>query len=145
MLTLPADLILCATARLSRGLQLNHQQQLSRNNTQWQTPQILTLQQWLTQFTQQSLLAGELDVADLPINCLGAVAEKMLWQQAVTSAIQKHELAALFDVAGLADVAMQANKLLVDWQISDKIFNTYYQSIETRQFYVGVNLLELYA
>ena len=134
MLTLPADLILCATARLSRGLQLHYQQQLSRDKTQWQTPQILTLQQWLTQFTQHSLLAGELDVADLPTICLGAVAEKMLWQEAIASAIQKHELAALFDVMGLADVAMQANKLLVEWQITDDTLNTYYQSIETRQF-----------
>ncbi len=156
MTSLPADLILCATARLSRGLQLDYQRQLSRQKTykqtqkktqkntqtpwrtpwltQWRTPQILTMQQWLTLFTQQSLLTGELEVKNLPIVCLSTVAEKMLWQEAIQSSIQKHELAALFDVTGLADVAMQANKLLVDWQISDAVLNAYYQSIETRQF-----------
>ena len=134
MLDSTSDLILCATARLSRGLQVHHQQLLSRDHLQWQTPQMMTLQQWLTQFMQQSLLAGELDVAHLPVICLGPVAEKMLWQEAIKGAIQKHELAALFDVMGLADVAMQANKLLIEWQISDEKLDSYFQSIETRQF-----------
>ena len=134
MKILPNELILCATARLSHGLQLDYQHQQSHKQLQWQTPQILTLQQWLTQLTQQSLLNGEIKPDNLPFICLGAVAEKILWQEAIKSAIQKHELAALFDVMGLADVAMQANKLLVEWQISDEVFNTYYQSVETRQF-----------
>ena len=134
MLNLMPHLILCTTARLSRGLQLRQQQQLSLKQTLWQTPPIMTLQQWLTQLLQQAMLAGDVDVIDLPAIYLNAVAEKMLWQQAIQSSIEKHRLAELFDVASLADAAIQANQLLVEWQISDAQLNDYFQSVETRQF-----------
>ena len=134
MLNLTPHLILCTTARLSRGLQLHQQQQLSIKQTQWQTPVIMTLQQWLTQLMQQAMLAGDVDVAHFPVINLNAVAEKMLWQQAIQSSIEKHRLAELFDVASLADAAMQANQLLLEWQISDAQLDDYFQSVETRQF-----------
>ena len=134
MLNFMPHLILCTTARLSRGLQLRQQQQLSLKQTLWQTPPIMTLQQWLTQLLQQAMLAGDVDVIDLPAIYLNAVAEKMLWQQAIQSSIEKHRLAELFDVASLADAAIQANQLLVEWQISDAQLNDYFQSVETRQF-----------
>lgn len=134
MLNLMPHLILCTTARLSRGLQLHQQQQLSLKQTVWQTPPIMTLQQWLTQLLQQAMLAGDVDVIDLPAIYLNAVAEKMLWQQAIQSSIEKHRLAELFDVASLADAAIQANQLLVEWQISDAQLNDCFQSVETRQF-----------
>jgi exodeoxyribonuclease-5 len=134
MLNFMPHLILCTTARLSRGLQLRQQQQLSLKQTLWQTPPIMTLQQWLTQLLQQAMLAGEVDVIDLPAIYLNAVAEKILWQQAIQSSIGKHRLAELFDVASLADAAIQANQLLVEWQISDAQLNDYFQSVETRQF-----------
>ena len=134
MLNLTPHLIVCTTARLSRGLQLQHQQQLSLKQTQWQTPVIMTLQQWLTQLMQQAMLAGDVDIAHFPVINLNAVAEKMLWQQAIQSSIEKHRLAELFDVASLADAAMQANQLLIEWQISDAQLEDYFQSVETRQF-----------
>lgn len=134
MLNLTPHLILCATARLSRGLTLYHQQQLSLNQTQWQTPEIMTLQQWLTQQITQSVLACEIETAVLPTITLNAVTEKLLWQQAIQSCIQQHALADLFDIASLADAAMQANQLLIDWQISDSHLGDYFHSVETRQF-----------
>ena len=134
MLNLTSHLILCTTARLSRGLQLHHQHQLSLRQQQWQTPQILTLQQWLAQMTQHAILSGEIEVQTFPVIQLTAISEKMLWQQAIQSCIQKHELAALFDVSSLADAAIAANQLLVEWQVSDEQLNTYFQSVETRQF-----------
>ncbi len=134
MLNLTPHLILCTTARLSRGLQLHYQQQLSLHQTQWQTPQIMTLQQWLTQLMQQSILAGEIETHIFPAISLSAVTEKLLWQHAIQSCIQKHELAELFDIASLAEAAMQANQLLIDWQVSHVRFNDYFQSAETRQF-----------
>ena len=78
MLNLMPHLIVCTTARLSRGLQLHQQQQLSIKQTQWQTPVIMTLQQWLTQLMQQAMLTGDVDVAHFPVINLNAVAEKML-------------------------------------------------------------------
>lgn len=134
MLNLTPHLILCTTARLSRGLQLHYQQQLSLKQTQWQTPLIMTLQQWLLQLSQQAMLASEVDIAHFPVIYLNAITEKMLWQQAIQSCIEKHRLAELFDIASLADAAMQANQLLIEWQISDAQLADYFQSIETRQF-----------
>ena len=127
-------LILCTTARLGRGLQLHYQQQLSLQQTQWQTPQIMTLQQWLSQLMQQGILAGEVDLQTFPRVHLNAITEKMLWQQAIQSSIQKHELAELFDVVSLADAAIAANQLLIEWQVDDAQLNAYFQSVETRQF-----------
>ncbi len=134
MLNLTPHLILCTTARLSRGLQLHQQQQLSLKQTQWQTPQIMTLQQWLTQLLQQAMLAGEVDIQSIPAIYLNAVTEKMLWQQAIQSSIEKHRLAELFDITSLADASMQANQLLIEWQISDAQLGDYFHSVETRQF-----------
>lgn len=134
MLNLTPHLILCTTARLSRSLQLHRQRQLSLKQTLWQTPSIITLQQWLMQLMQQAMLAGEVDVAHFPAVYLNTITEKMLWQQAIQSCIEKHQLAELFDVASLADAAMQANQLLIEWQISDAQLGDYFQSVETRQF-----------
>lgn len=134
MSELTPHLILCTTARLSRGLQLYYQQQLSLQQTQWQTPQIMTLQQWLSQLMQQGILAGEVDLQTYPSIHLNAITEKMLWQQAIQNCIQKHELAELFDVVSLADAAIAANQLLIEWQVSDDDLNLYFQSVETRQF-----------
>lgn len=129
-----SSLTLCATARLARALQLHEQQQLSTNNPIWQTPQIATLHEWLADFSQLTLLASETNIQVLPNIALSNISEKMLWQQAIQSVITKHTLADLFDVASLADAAIEANQLLIDWQVSDDALNAYYQSTETRQF-----------
>ena len=126
------NLTLCATARLSRGLQQHFQQQ--QTNTQWHTPHILTLQQWLAEFTQRAVLAGEVAANFFPLNTLNNFTEKMLWQQAIESQLAKHEFAELFDVASLAQSAIEANTLLIEWQIGDDVLNDYFTSAETRQF-----------
>ena len=125
-------LTLCATARLSRGLQQHYQQQ--QTAAQWHTPHILTLQQWLADFTQRAVLAGEVVADFFPLNTLNNFTEKMLWQQAIESALAKHEFADLFDVASLAQSAIEANALLIEWQMSDDALNDYFTSTETRQF-----------
>lgn len=127
-------LMLCATNRLSRALQRHQQQQLAQNMRQWHTPQVLTLQQFLADFLQQAMLCGEIAAEKIPLFTLGAATEKMLWQQAIQNALAKHDLAALFDVASLAETAIEANQLLIEWRISDNEFNDYFQSTETRQF-----------
>jgi len=134
--TLPAQktLTLCATARLARAFQQYQQQLLSQSSTQWNTPRISTLQQFLADFMQQAMLAGEISPEKLPLFSLSAVAEKILWQQVIQNALAKHELAALFDVASLADSAIEANQLLQEWQVSEETLASYFQSTETRQF-----------
>jgi probable DNA repair protein len=126
------NITLCATARLSRGLQQHYQQQ--QTAAQWHTPHILTLQQWLADFSQRAVLAGEIAADFFPLNMLNSFTEKMLWQQAIESALAKHEFVDLFDVASLAQSAIEANALLIEWQISDETLNDYFVSAETRQF-----------
>ncbi len=126
---------ICTTARLSRALQQHQQQQFSQANKQWCTPRNLTLPQFLADFMQQALLAGEISAEKMPLFSLSAVTEKMLWQQVLQNALAKHELAALFDVASLADLAIEANQLLLDWQVSDEVLDSYFHSTETRQFW----------
>ena len=133
---------LCATSRLAIGLLArtqavlaqNYSQNNSQNNRVWRTPSICTLQQWLSTFCEQALLSGEVSPTSLPKLTLTSMTEKMLWQQAIQQSLQKNELAALFDIASLADSAMEANQLLIDWQVSDTQLNQHYQSSETWQF-----------
>ncbi len=127
-------IIICATARLSRASQRHQQKQFAQSNKQWRTPRNLTLPQFLADFMQQALLAGEISAEKMPLFSLSGVTEKMLWQQVIKNALAKHELAALFDVASLADSAIEANQLLLEWQVSEETLNSYFQSTETRQF-----------
>ncbi len=126
---------ICATARLARALQtaLNQAQQAA-GNTQWQTPKVLTLQQWLQETCTFAMLSGEIAADTFPANTLNNFTEKLLWQTAIEQCIAKHELAALFDVPNLAQSAMEANQRLIEWQINDAQINTQFISSETRQF-----------
>ena len=131
-------LTLCATARLSRGLQQHFQRQ--QTGSQWQTPHVLTLQQWLAELSQRAVLAGEVAADFFPLNTLNNFTEKMLWQQAIESALAQQEFADLFDVASLAQSAIEANALLIEWQIDDAALSDYFSSTETRQFLRWRNL-----
>ena len=126
---------ICATARLARALQsaLN-QAQIDAGQAQWQTPKVLTLQQWLQEMAVQAMLSGEIAADYFPANALNNFSEKLLWQTAIEQCLEKHQLAALFDVPNLAQSAMEANLRLIDWQISDDKINTDFMSSETRQF-----------
>lgn len=142
----PQKITLCATNRLSHGLLAHAQavlvqsniahitQNNAQNNSVWRTPTICTLQQWLATFCEQALLLGEISANNLPQLTLSNMTEKMLWQQAIQQSLQKNELAALFDIASLAESAMEANQLLIDWQVTDAQLNQHYQSSETWQF-----------
>ena len=126
---------ICASARLSRALQtaLNQAQQ-GAGRTQWQTPKVLTLQQWLQEMAEQAMLSSEIAADYFPANALNNFSEKLLWQAAIEQCLAKHELAALFDVPNLAQSAMEGNLRLIDWQITDDKISTDFMSSETRQF-----------
>jgi probable DNA repair protein len=128
------SITICATARLSHGLQAHRQQQLSAQHSVWQTPIICTLPQWLSSFCEQAMLAGEIAPNSLPKVTLNALTEKMLWSEAIEKSLQNNELAELFDVASLADSALEANQLLIDWQVTDEALNAHYHGQETWQF-----------
>lgn len=126
---------ICATQRLARSYQTAlNQAQLAAGQTQWSSPKVLTLQQWLQEISETALLSGELAAAFFPESTLNNFTEKLLWQEAIGQCLEKHELKDLFDVQNLAQSAMEANQRLLDWKIHDTQINTDYMSSETRQF-----------
>ncbi len=108
-------LILCPSARLAHSIKndiatLN----ISAGLTQWQSPPILTLTQWLDNITEQHLLAGHIAVPQMLLSPLN---EQILWQQVIVQSLNKNSFSDLFDVAGLASAAIEANKYMVAWQL----------------------------
>jgi len=84
---------ICATARLARSLEAAlNQAQLAAKQTQWQSPKVLTLQQWLQETTNFAMLSGEVATALFPTNTLNHFTEKLLWQEAIEQCLDKHEL-----------------------------------------------------
>ncbi|MEO7345324.1 MAG: PD-(D/E)XK nuclease family protein [Methylotenera sp.] len=126
---------ICSTARLVRGVLLRHeQQQLKIGVAQWQACEVYTLQQWLDGVITNASLLGLLPSDALPTLTLSTVAEAFLWEQAITTCLEKHEAAALFDIRAMAKSAIEANNLMWNWQISEADINTHFINQETRQF-----------
>jgi exodeoxyribonuclease-5 len=126
---------ICSTARLVRGVNLQHQQhQIDSGVEQWQAVEVNTLPQWLDTLINHASLLGLLPNDALPTLTLSQVAETYLWEQAIATCLAKHEAAALFDIRALAKSAIEANNLMLNWQISEADISQYFMSQETRQF-----------
>jgi len=128
----PSTVILCASARLAQGirqwLSSSYQQQ---GLSQWQAPQVFPLQDWLNQRIEQAILGGQIDVAEAPQGMLSGTQEALLWEQAIQHTLRQHEALDLFNTNGLASAAMEANRYLIEWNIS---LDMAAASEETRQF-----------
>lgn len=128
----PSTVILCASARLAQGirqwLSSSYQQQ---GLTQWQAPQVFPLQDWLNQRIEHAILGGQIDVAEAPQGMLSGTQEALLWEQAIQHTLRQHEALDLFNTNGLASAAMEANRYLIEWNIS---LDMAAASEETRQF-----------
>lgn len=128
-------LIICATARLVRGMALREQQQAeSENRAQWSSAKATTLPMWLDGVIEQANLLGLLPDEVLPLTQLSALAEAHLWEQAINDCLAKHEARELFDVRAMAQTAIEAHDLMLNWQIKDADINHDFMSQETRQF-----------
>lgn len=126
---------ICSTARLVRGVALQHQQQaLEQGIKQWQTTEICTLQQWLDALISKASLLGLLPQDAMPALTLSSVVEVYLWEQAIETCLVKHEASALFDIRAMAKSAIEANNLMLNWQISEDDINHQFITQETRQF-----------
>lgn len=124
--------ILCATARLARSLQMvHHRKQLASGLTQWQASTITTLSDWLNQTIENAILLGEIEADSVPTNVLTTSQEALLWEQSILQSLQQHAAAELFDTAGLASAAVEANRLLTEWQLH---LNVTEATEETKQF-----------
>lgn len=125
-------IILCASARLAQGIRQTLQTQYQQQGlSQWQAPEVYPLQDWLNQLTEHAILCGQIEVSDAPLGMLSATQEALLWEQAIQSSLSRHEAAALFNTNGLASAAMEANRYLIEWNISLDMDSA---TEETRQF-----------
>lgn len=124
--------IVCSTPRLARGLQLAHQRRrVQAGCTQWQPLQVMTLANWLQTVIEHAILRGEIPAEEAPMTALNATQETMLWERAIAGVLKGHEAADLFDTSGLARAAMEANRLLIEWNMSLDVDEA---TEETRQF-----------
>ena len=57
--------------------------------------------------------------------------ERLIWEQAIEASLKNLDSAPLFDKAGLAAAAQEANRLLIEWNLS---LPSEEQTEETRQF-----------
>ncbi|MFJ5445498.1 PD-(D/E)XK nuclease family protein [Methylobacillus methanolivorans] len=125
-------LILCATARLARALQLDHARaQSAQGLKQWPLLNIMTVSQWLEGLFDHAMLAGKLDVQQVPQGVLSNVQERLLWEAVIEDVLASDVASALFDIKGLARMAQEANQLLLEWRLP--LPDASY-SEETRQF-----------
>jgi exodeoxyribonuclease-5 len=108
--------VLCSTHRLARSLRLAYdRQQAAKGLTQWQPLPARTLAQWLEETITQSMLTGEIPSDTLPLRVLDGMAERLLWEEAISQSLADDAAEALFDVAGMAQSAAEANSLMLGW------------------------------
>ena len=127
------SLVLCSTARLARSLRILHARQQAAGRQQWQPLPALTLNVWLDEWIEQALLCGDIAPDEMPRGMLSGAQERLLWEQAIESTLKDLDAAPLFDTAGLAAAAQEANRLLIEWNLS---LDTDDLAEETRQFLI---------
>lgn len=126
-----AGVVLCSTPRLARSLRQLHDRKLAARQQQWQPLAALTLHAWLEQWIEQALLCGEIAPDAMPAGALSAAQERLLWERAIESTLKDLDSEPLFDKAGLASAAQEANRLVIEWNLSLPANDL---SEETRQF-----------
>lgn len=125
------SMILCPSARLAHSIQNDiAQQQTHLGNTQWHSPNVQTLSQWLESIIEQGLLTGTIHEVSPPY-ALSAFNEQLLWEEVIAQSLKKNAFGDLFDISGLASAAMEANRYIVAWNLH---VPREHQAEETRQF-----------
>jgi len=125
------SIILCPSARLARSIQNDvTQQQTQAGKTQWHSPNVQTLSQWLESIIEQGLLTGLINEASPPY-ALSTFNEQLLWEEVIAQSLKKNAFGELFDISGLASAALEANRYVVAWDLH---VPREHQPEETRQF-----------
>jgi exodeoxyribonuclease-5 len=125
------SMILCPSARLAHSIQNDiAKQQTQSGKTQWHSPNVQTLSQWLESIIEQGLLTGAINEASPPYT-LSAFNEQLLWEEVIAQSLKKSAFGELFDISGLASAAMEANRYVIAWNLH---VPREHQAEETRQF-----------
>ena len=129
-----SSLILCSTPRLAVSLQQHHQrEQLEKGLTQWSPLNTMTPSQWLKAWMEEVVMLGQLPLEEGLMSELTTLEEGILWERAIQESLKGVEAKELFDTAGLASAAMEANRYMVEWKIA---VSGAHATEETRQFLV---------
>lgn len=124
-------LILCSSARLARSIQADiGGTYLNQEKTQWHSPDARTLSQWLQCIIEEGLLTGDITAQTAPY-ALSTFNEQLLWEEVITQSLKKNAFGELFDVSGLANAAMEANRYVLAWNLH---IPREHQADESRQF-----------
>lgn len=112
----PDFVVLCPSARHAAALRRAHGA-LQAARGVFVAPPLhgATPAQWLDHLVSAALLRGEVPPAAAPALVLSRAQERCLWEQAI--AADDAASGALFDVAGLAQAAMDAERIRVLWRI----------------------------
>ena len=132
-----SSLILCSTPRLARSLQqLHHATQLKLGLVKWEPLNAVPLSAWLKAFVDEAVMLGDIDAATMPAGELNTLQESLLWEKAIEQSLKGELAKDFFDVSGLASAAMEANRLVIEWNLN---LNTDEATEETKQFLVWRN------
>lgn len=110
-----------------------HAREQAASHKQWRPLSAFTLNAWLDGWLEEALLRGYLPADDVPNGMLNSAQERLLWERVIGTSLSGLDAAPLFDKSGLAAAAQEANRILIEWNISlgDGDF-----AEETRQFLV---------
>lgn len=108
--------VLCANHRLARHLRQCHdRRQAATGLACWRPLAALTVSPWLAGVVAEALLAGQVPAAGAPRRLLSPLEERLLWEK--TIAADPDTDTTLFDLAGLAATAQEANGLMTLWGV----------------------------
>lgn len=107
-----APVILCATHRLVRRLQL----QATPADGVAEAPAAWLLTDWLARLTEEAVLLGRAPAGG-HLRVLDPLEERLVWRQVIEASLAEHADLALLDVRGLADTAAEAHALLEAWSL----------------------------
>jgi probable DNA repair protein len=114
-----SSLILCSTPRLARSLQrLYQREQTQRCLTKWQPLNAMPLTAWLKTLVDDAVMLGHVDTATMPAGELNTLQESLLWEKAIEQTFKAEALKDFFDISGLASAAMEANRLVIEWDLN---------------------------
>lgn len=113
----PETVVLCPTARLATELRRAHgEAQMRHGATTWRALNGATPAQWLDAVCSASLLRGEIPATAVPGMFLTRPQELALWQRVIAEDKQLED--GLFDRDGLAQTAMEADRIASEWRVA---------------------------
>lgn len=119
----PDTIVLSPTSRLATELRRAHgEAQMRLGATTWRALNGSTPAQWLDYLCSAALLRGEIPAQAVPGMFLTRPQELALWQRVIAE--DEHLADGLFDRDGLAQTAMEADRIATEWRIGQKMLAT---------------------